>query len=631
MTSITKGEVLVDHLITRIIMIFFLVTVTLFIQSCTPAFGSRNQSHNAGKAAQMKMKYQELRAEYLQLKNAGHDMTAVDQKFEALKSARAQKNWPEVRRLLMELDQDLEAMQTSQSSATSTDANDTPPPPPTKSVSPLSDKPSDVRGFSLGVEYLPRLAVADIYGQLGIKWAKSAGIEWNHIEPKPPSGGKHYYRWELVDKILLAWQKAGIENLQLWIKCTAKWATKPVRTRKGASRRSSSPPKDGYWDDYSAFVENFVERYDKDGKDDAPGLLYPIRFYQIEAEVQHNGQWQNGTPNEYLKLLETASRAAKRAHPDTKIILAGFAFLGLVDDLPSNSVLDQRLASNLKRKRQYENNIQILSRPELYDYAAFNYLTDYRSAYGITSWIREQMRRYGEEKPIWASDAFSALLIYKNEVNPKFPSSDTRIQLFEALRNPSSAKSRQTVEWFRAYQAAEMTRKVLVSLETGLAGINIGNTRDWTEMWRIESHYQKSTAPMGLVDMTTNKTQVQSWRGRPAYYMLSYLVELVNTVDSVTRLDAPEGVYALKLISREGPIFALWYDDYKAHLPGEPMARTQIRATVDSQQVTVTTTISNEGAKKPEQDVVNIDDGKLVISLDERPIFIEGCRELSFY
>ena len=499
-------------------------------------------------------------------------------------------------------------------------------------ISPQFGVPINVRDFALGVEYLPILPVAGIYGEVGVKWAKSAGIEWNRLEPRPPyEEGNHFYRWATLDHVISAWQRAGVSNLQLWLKCTAEWATRPVITKKtiSSTRRTSSPPEEGYWDDYADFVRNLVERYDKDGKDDAPGLLYPVHYFQIEAEIQHHGQWQ-GTADEYLRLLATAYEAAKQANPQSKIILSGFTFVDLADDMPSRKALLKRIKENPRLLKQFEINEKILSRPDIFDYVAFNYLTDYKAIYGITAWIRDQMHKYGYEKSIWASDAFSGLLIYHSDLNTPVPSSGMRRSIFNALKNAKSGDCGKYMRWFRAFQSAVMTKKILASMELGLVGINMGNTKDWTWAWNVPSHYQKSTAPMGLVDLEVRRNQIVSWEGRPAYYSLKFLVEVLKDVETITRLKGPEGVFAYHMTRKDKSLFALWYDPNKVSLPDEDMAQTQVSLRTDNRNMRITSVIVDYGRQAAEWEDFTAEGETFSYTLSEMPVFFEGIKELTF-
>lgn len=610
-------------------LFFFIVIFGVICQNSFFVFGSQSNQQQSKQAFQtsLKEKFQQLKLEYIRLKKQGYDLTEVNRMIKEFRTALQEKDRARARELLGKIQSVLNKIEKREPLEFSDDELI----PPSMASPPQVGVPVNVRDFALGVEYLPMLPVAEIYGKTGVKWAKSAGIEWNLIEPEPPDKkGNRFYRWELLDKVILEWQRAGIVHLQLWLKCTAKWATRNVSTHtRSLTRRASSPPKKGHWDDYAEFIRNIVERYDKDGRDDAPGLLYPVEHFQIEAEAQHHGQWQ-GTVNEYLKLLETAYKAAKKANPHSKIILSGFTFLDLLDDMPSRETLLKRVKNMRTLGDSFAFNSKILSRPDIFDQVAFNYLTDYKAIYGCTGWIRAQMRKYGYEKPIWASDAFSGLLIYHSDLNTPFPSRATREKLFQALTNGRNRDYHGVINWFRTNQSVVMAKKILVSMETGLIGINIGNTKDWTAAWKLDSHYQKSTAPMGLVDLEVRGNKIVSWQGRPAYYTLKFLVSTLKDVNEIARLTAPEGIYAYKITMKGKPLFAMWFDDNKEHLPGEDMGQTTVSLRTNSNTIQITSVVIDCGIEKPEWRSLFAKGETFTFSLSEIPLFIEGIEELTF-
>ena len=155
--------------------------------------------------------------------------------------------------------------------------------------------------FGFGIEYLmPQPAglsdIINIYSETGASWSKfnGPGTGWNDIEPTPPVEDKHTYYWDKVDEMVLTAQGAGFRNLIVVLKSSSKWGIKKIKLRGPLERLSamqstvSAPPNSGqnlkYYQDY---VFNFVERYDGDGRNDLPGLLYPILNYEIETEAQH--------------------------------------------------------------------------------------------------------------------------------------------------------------------------------------------------------------------------------------------------------------------------------------------------------------------------------------------------------
>ncbi|VVC02874.1 Uncharacterised protein [Candidatus Burarchaeum australiense] len=81
-------------------------------------------------------------------------------------------------------------------------------------------------------------------------------------------------------------------------------------------------------DKYSAFLRALAERYDGDGVDDMPGLVLPVRYWEVlnEPEMQ-SGEltFFKGTASDYLEVLKASSKAIKEACPECKIVQAGAA------------------------------------------------------------------------------------------------------------------------------------------------------------------------------------------------------------------------------------------------------------------------------------------------------------------
>lgn len=86
---------------------------------------------------------------------------------------------------------------------------------------------------------------------------------------------------------------------------------------------------------YSAYVTRVVERYDGDGVDDMPGLLHPVRYWEVDNEVDlKNANVARGatveydpkvfcTPAEYAQVLIASSKAIKAAFPGARVLNAG--------------------------------------------------------------------------------------------------------------------------------------------------------------------------------------------------------------------------------------------------------------------------------------------------------------------
>lgn len=150
-------------------------------------------------------------------------------------------------------------------------------------------------------------------------------VSWEHREPKPG-----HYDWSAMDQRIVGLQKLGIEPF-LTFESNAKWAV-----RKETSMLTNGTPKDiGQW---TQFVRRAVERYDGDGSNDAPGLMRPVRMYQVanEWEGPNNtaGGWR-GTTRELIEFINATHDAIKAQYPAAIVVLGGMTS-GNLDGLAVN-------------------------------------------------------------------------------------------------------------------------------------------------------------------------------------------------------------------------------------------------------------------------------------------------------
>ncbi|MCX7804820.1 MAG: hypothetical protein N3A38_06470, partial [Planctomycetota bacterium] len=332
--------------------------------------------------------------------------------------------------------------------------------------------------FALGVEYMvPRLA--ETYAKTGVVWVKAMGegFSWDEIEPDPPVNGKHTYRWDYPDRLILEYQRAGFRHFHIYVKSKNRWAsTKPVKLIGGGS----SLPKPEYMDDYAAFLRALVRRYDTKSPERVPGLLYPVEWWEIEAEWG-TGFWQ-GTVEEYLTLLKVAYPTVKQANPNAKVILIGFFLAGLFEGHPDPKDIPSTLAAMPAKRRavtkQYLDEMrELLSHPGLFDAVEFHSLSDWSEIPGMTRFIRATMRERGYEKPIWVGDVnytASPLVFWDIPVPPYTETQLPGIRAtLDALASPRHPRHAGAMAWFRAEQSRGLVKKAVLAMAEGAAGINL--------------------------------------------------------------------------------------------------------------------------------------------------------------
>ncbi len=146
-------------------------------------------------------------------------------------------------------------------------------------------------------------------------WVRMAGVAvWNTVEVQPGSG---IYDFSLCDPVI---QEADALNLSLLL------TINPVHQLDAGASQKALPTN---LSAYKAFVAAFVERYDGDGIDDAPGSPV-VRYWQIGNEpdnVTANGEgieWKD-TPQNFAIFVKETAEAIRDSDPSAKIVLGGLA------------------------------------------------------------------------------------------------------------------------------------------------------------------------------------------------------------------------------------------------------------------------------------------------------------------
>ncbi len=170
---------------------------------------------------------------------------------------------------------------------------------------------------------------------LGFRWDRPhpGPFIWGKIEPV-----KGFYDFSETDLYVKKAQELGIRVMAtIWP--YAEWDQEYWRQQPGwqASQgfeellpESRYKPHD--MEAYKAFVRALVERYDGDGVNDMPGLLQPIKHWEVinEPEMGLKGENLNffkGTPADYLEVVKATYEAVKEADPEAKILNGGIAYV----------------------------------------------------------------------------------------------------------------------------------------------------------------------------------------------------------------------------------------------------------------------------------------------------------------
>ncbi len=509
-------------------------------------------------------------------------------------------------------------------------------------VLPATNLPVANPNFAISVEY-GILGVAQAYADAGVTYSKlqDAFALWGNIEPE-----QGYYEWGPLDALILEYQQAGFSGLQLNTAAHSPWASSdpPVLGNEG-----DTFPQEQYLDEYAAYVTALVERYDYDGVDDMPGLLYPIHEYGIEREF--TGFWP-GTAEEYVRLLRISYAAVKAADPEANVLLVALLMLDVFDGNPSPEEIEQRLAAEIDYMRKSVPDIRaILAACDAYDIVDFHSLGNYTEIPLTALWIRDELEANGcGEKPIWIGDAFpmSGLVGFGGFVPPTpfapatLETRDAVVATLTSVADPSDEDHAESQAWLYAEIARSLVRKIVVSAGDGLRGINIGNLEDWkTGIASID----RTAVPMlgaamffGLTDTSVTSQKPggelpftgQDWSKarrvgdlRPAWYALSLVTEKIGQFTTVEKLDLGEGIWAYRFETPTGPVWVMWYDDYALYLPGETPPSVIVNLPFDFASALLTFTPTGIGQTEPERQTLQVSGGFLTFDLSATPVFIE--------
>ncbi|MBI3763546.1 MAG: hypothetical protein HY260_17005, partial [Chloroflexi bacterium] len=487
------------------------------------------------------------------------------------------------------------------------------------------------------------LGVAEDYAATGVRYAKlqDAFVIWGNVEPEPGQ-----YTWGPLDALVLEYQSAGFTGLQMDLTALSPWASS---SPPQLSNQGDTFPKEEYLDDYQAYVTRVVERYDGDGTDDMPGLLYPVHDYGVEREF--TGYWP-GSAEEYVRLLRIAYSAIHAADPEARALLVALLLADVFDGNPDRAEVERRFAETPNFRKSLADTQTILAACDAYDIVDFHSLADYTEIPPTTGWIREQLSANGcGERPIWIGDAFpmSALIGFGGFV-PPIPFAPTtlatRDQVVEALKavaDPASADHAAAEAWLRAETARGLVKKIVVSAAESLRGINVGNLEDWkTGLPAVD----KTTVPMlgasmfmGLTDTTVTARMPggklpfngHEWAKarkagdpRPAFYAIQLAADKIESYSSVQQLDLGPGLWAYRFERSSGPLWVMWYDDGAIHLPGESAPSITAQLSVGADSAVVARTPTELGQTEPAANTISTDAGMLALNLDSTPVFVEA-------
>jgi hypothetical protein len=160
--------------------------------------------------------------------------------------------------------------------------------------------------------------MAQLMDETGVGIVRTV-FDWASIEPEPG-----VYRWERFDRAVEQLRERGVAILGI-LHGSAPWTTSAPSLDE--PHWQTWPTKD--LNAFARYVGAVVERYDGDGRADAPGSPV-IRYWEIWNEPNTAFFWRpRASAEEYVRLLGASYGAIKLAYPSAVVVLGGIAGNGV--------------------------------------------------------------------------------------------------------------------------------------------------------------------------------------------------------------------------------------------------------------------------------------------------------------
>lgn len=438
--------------------------------------------------------------------------------------------------------------------------------------------------------------------ELGNKKARLI-LRWDFVEPE-----KGKFTFTIPDRVLDMHLQAGISPL-VTVDCISPWGTRTsVHDKKVFT---ASPPLD--MADYENFLETVVLRYKN-----------KVQYWQIGNEIFDNSLFApvfwDGTKEEYIELLIHSYNTIKKADPEAKVVMAGFAhelFNKILYNKPPG------LVSQEDTRDFFE---YLMDKGSKYcDAVDFHQYYEPEDVYGIVKLLKDTMKKYGYEKDIINTEAgdFDIRLFGEHILNPDKPVPVVAELLeipgiMEKVRSTMKGgvqrkefiefakflekheKARPVIE---RYQAESLLKRIALTMPLGVKEIywvsikDSDNPVDW--YWTI----------MSLCD--------SSGRKKPHYYTYKLAIKKLEHFTGAEEMDFSPPVKVIKFTFRDKePLFVIWSDEGDEEI--------DFSCHVSTADVKITHIITEENKTDKDADIEIVPAGS--VEINKRPIFLEEVK-----
>ncbi len=478
-----------------------------------------------------------------------------------------------------------------------------------------------------------RKLVDSVCENVGIRWVNFTRLEWKLVERRAPQGGRHTYNWRDIDLAVQAWQRNGI-HIMTSLRFESPWATAQRTdkefvylksfTKQIALRTADYLPKREHMKDLRDYMQALVERYDGDGRDDMPGLLFPVLHYQIGNEYYNEVYW-TGSAEEYGQLLRETAAGARAACPDVKIILPGIGFKD-VQTFYDGEMRPRTEAHVRKLLPKVPPNMRKFGeRGEAFSIAtakctdAYDILDARWPNHGIVTKSRELLRSIrASNKPVWSAEIYSGFplmepLVLPNWTLQAWPTPSRSGEYRKVLTKKNDPRFDEINAWYRGLHAAQVVKQCMVALDAGSQKLMMG--------WAVDAQTPLAVSTLshhGLYSITFKHL----W---PAAHTYNLITQKLDGLKRIKRLHTPADIYVYEcLVKDDKQVLVAFHDDHIGQNHDQPTGVASASIDTPWTQARITHIITEVGKTKPKVEQVEVSNQQLRIALTEYPVFIEA-------
>jgi hypothetical protein len=485
-----------------------------------------------------------------------------------------------------------------------------------------------------GMEYaLPGTAAGVVKTRLpGVKFMPDL-FGWDKMQPSEGAA----IDFSVLDRLVKEYQKAGFQECMVGLKSESSWAS----VAPDASLPDTNfAPKPEFLDDYAAWIQSVIERYDGDGVNDMPDIEHPIRYYEIGVEFS---TYEPEPVEDYLTMLEAAYQAAHKAFTDVIVLQVPFLVVSTFINHPGPEEYEAAFAAVDSRIMYHslEEIRAILDRPDLFDALNFHCGALAEEMDATVEWLRYEMDARAYEKPLVCSDTLPSSFVGWGSatrctgdvsalgiVLPPATEAD-RCRLaayFTELVNGDGA----TADWVHGYIAKTMVETVIAAAEQGVTFINTTFMEDLFPLnTPVFQAAAGNSAWAGMVETQWNwftQEHVAS-AYRPLFYALQQLAKNMDGYDTVTCIEKNTPGIRLYLVQSTNnsdlqEYWFAWYEPGVLVLPGDPVPTTTLAFETSAAKVSIETLITKPGQTHADTESFNSTGGIASIPISPTPVFI---------